>query len=111
MRKSNSLRAALNPSSPSTPSTTPYVVSLGLVQQLRAAGLGTPEHAPELSNLTPQELRVALAAGQGRTNREIATTFYLSPKTVEYHLGKVYTKLGITSRGQLARVVASPSHG
>ena len=39
MRKGNSLRAALNPSSPSTPSTTPYVVSLGVVQHLRSGGV------------------------------------------------------------------------
>jgi DNA-binding NarL/FixJ family response regulator len=44
---------------------------------------------------------------EGMTNREAAAALLLSPKTVEYHLSKAYTKLGITSRTQLARVLAS----
>ena len=52
--------------------------------------------------LTSQELQVALLLAEGRTTRETAAALFLSPKTVEYHLRKVYVKLGIRSRGELA---------
>lgn len=52
--------------------------------------------------LTPQELQVSLLLAEGRTTRETAAALFLSPKTVEYHLRKVYTKLGIHSRTELA---------
>jgi DNA-binding CsgD family transcriptional regulator len=42
---------------------------------------------------------------EGRTTREAAAALFLSPKTVEYHLRKVYTKLGIGSRVELAEVI------
>jgi len=45
---------------------------------------------------------VSLLLADGRTTREAAAALFLSPKTVEYHLRKVYTKLGITSRAELA---------
>ncbi len=57
------------------------------------------------SLLTPQELQVSLLLVQGRTTRETAAALFLSPKTVEYHLRKVYTKLGIGSRTDLAEVL------
>jgi DNA-binding CsgD family transcriptional regulator len=55
-----------------------------------------------LADLTPQELQVSLLLAEGRTTREAAAALFLSPKTVEYHLRKVYTKLGISSRSELA---------
>ncbi|MFD9858480.1 helix-turn-helix transcriptional regulator [Streptomyces alboflavus] len=64
--------------------------------------------------LTPQELAVARLAAQGLTNRQIATALALSVKTIEYHLGHTYAKLGITSRVGLVRRLApqsSPSAG
>jgi DNA-binding NarL/FixJ family response regulator len=48
--------------------------------------------------LTPQEELIARHARDGRTNSEIGAELYLSPRTVEWHLGHVFTKLGISSR-------------
>ncbi|MBP2478778.1 DNA-binding CsgD family transcriptional regulator [Crossiella equi] len=53
--------------------------------------------------LTASELRVARLAAGGATNRELAQTLFVSRRTIEVHLTSVYRKLGITSRGQLAR--------
>jgi DNA-binding CsgD family transcriptional regulator len=45
----------------------------------------------------------------GRSNREVADTLHLSSRTIEYHLSKIYVKLGLSSRGQLAQALAE--HG
>ncbi len=55
--------------------------------------------------LAAQEIQVAELAREGLSNTEIGTRLFISPKTVEYHLSKVFTKLGISSRIQLARVL------
>ena len=60
--------------------------------------------------LTPQERRIVDLAREGRTDREIGTALFLSPKTVEYHLGNAYRKLGVRiadrARGQARRLEA-----
>ncbi|WP_433436520.1 AAA family ATPase [Nonomuraea sp. CA-141351] len=74
--------------------------------ELRAAGESArPHHTGALSTLTPQELRITLAVGEGLTNREIAARLFLSPRTVDYHLRKVFQKIDITSRAELMRLV------
>ena len=62
-----------------------------------------------LDHLTPQELQVARTLAAGRTTREAAAALFLSPKTIEYHLRNVYTKLGIRSRTELASALAAPT--
>ena len=56
--------------------------------------------------LTAAELRVARLAAQGLTNREIAQALFITTKTAKAHLNRVYRKLDITRRGQLADLLA-----
>lgn len=75
--------------------------------ELRAAGAVKRRPAANPDELTAQELRVALRVADGATNREVAAELFLSPKTIEFHLGRVYRKLDIHSRTELAGAVAA----
>jgi DNA-binding CsgD family transcriptional regulator len=75
--------------------------------ELRAAGENARKAttATRGAALTAQETQVARLARDGLSNPEIATRLFISAHTVQYHLRKIYTKLGITSRAQLERVL------
>ena len=74
-----------------------------------AAARGEPASAGVslAARLSQAELRVALAVGQGASNREAAGALFISAKTVDYHLQSIYRKLGLRSRTQLAAIVLS----
>ena len=79
--------------------------------ELRATGAqalkrtaGTPDV------LTAQEALIARLASEGASNAQIAGQLFISPATVAYHLGKVFAKLGISSRSQLARTLPAQPH-
>jgi DNA-binding NarL/FixJ family response regulator len=75
--------------------------------ELRAAGESSQRRERDsLDELTPQELQIVQMVAQGLTNGVIAERLYLSRRTVESHLYRVFPKLGVTSRAQLASVVA-----
>jgi ATP/maltotriose-dependent transcriptional regulator MalT len=73
-------------------------------RELSATGETVRKRTAEtLDELTTQEAQVARLAAQGRTNPEIGAELFISPRTVEYHLHKVFPKLGISSRKELRR--------
>ena len=75
-------------------------------RELRATGETVRKRDPAtLSELTAQEAQVARLASEGLTNPEIGTRLFISARTVQYHLSKVFTKMNLTSRNQLSRAL------
>src|SRR5580704_8891525 len=80
-------------------------------RELSATGETVRKRTVEtLDELTTQEAQVARLAAQGHTNPEIGAQLFISPRTVEYHLHKVFPKLGISSRKELRRVLPGAEH-
>ncbi|MFC4471173.1 AAA family ATPase [Streptomyces xiangluensis] len=83
-------------------------------RELAACGVDTPvrgtdvaPHKADAAPLTAQELVVARKVAAGLTNRQVARELVISPKTVEFHLGRIYAKLGVASRTRLAVLLAA----
>jgi DNA-binding CsgD family transcriptional regulator len=76
--------------------------------ELRASGETLRKRRSDSDEtLTPQELQIALLVAEGRTNKSVGAALFLSHKTVEFHLGRIYRKLNIGSRVELARHFAA----
>lgn len=70
--------------------------------ELQASGERLRRRDPaEAEQLTPQELQIALQVAGGKSNKEVGAALFLSHKTVEAHLGRIYRKLGVSSRAEL----------
>ncbi|WP_327270300.1 AAA family ATPase [Streptomyces sp. NBC_01218] len=89
----------------------PWVERAGA--ELRAAGVSVAATAAPgaAAGLTPQELQIAQLAAEGLTNRDIGARLYLSPRTIGFHLHKIFPKLGVTGRAQLRDVLGSAAAG
>jgi DNA-binding CsgD family transcriptional regulator len=73
--------------------------------ELRASGETARKRDPSTRDqLTPREMQIAGLAAEGMTNPEIGAQLFLSPRTIDYHLRKVFAKLEIASRRDLARI-------
>ena len=76
--------------------------------ELRATGETLRRREPhDAEELTPQELQIALQVAEGRANKEVGAALFLSHKTIEFHLSRIYRKLDIHSRAELIRLYAS----
>ena len=76
-------------------------------RELKAGGLATSRGENHTATkgaaeLTSQEEAVTALVARGLSNREVAAELYISPKTVQYHLTRIYAKLGVRSRAELA---------
>ena len=75
-------------------------------RELLAAGATVRQHTADAADqLTEQEALIARLARDGLSNQEIGAQLFISARTVEWHLRKVFTKLGVSSRGQLQRAL------
>ena len=73
--------------------------------ELRASGeTARKRDVSTLVDLTPMELKVAQLVASGMSNKEVAAQIWVSPRTVAFHLRNVFSKAGISSRGELARL-------
>ena len=81
--------------------------ALRAARELSATGETVRTRTPEsIDQLTDQELNVARLAREGLTNRDVGARLFISSRTVEYHLRKVFVKLGISSRSELRTALA-----
>jgi ATP/maltotriose-dependent transcriptional regulator MalT len=81
-------------------------------QELRASGEKSPGRLPDRrDDLTPQELQIAQMAAERLSNREIGERLFLSPRTVGSHLYRIFPKLGVTSRSELATAMRRSTDG
>lgn len=79
-------------------------------EELRASG-ATLRKDPSGRELTPSELRIASLVAEGHSNKDVGALLHLSPKTVEFHLGRVYRKVGVGNHTALARALRHASSG
>ncbi|HUK70390.1 MAG TPA: AAA family ATPase [Streptosporangiaceae bacterium] len=87
----------------------PYLQACERELAAAAASAGTAT-APAMLGLTPAEQAVARLVAAGRSNRQTAAELYISVKTVEFHLGHIFAKLGIRSRRDLVTRIGVPQH-
>ena len=76
-----------------------------------AASGATLRKDPSGRELTPSELRIASLVAEGHSNKDVGALLHLSPKTVEFHLGRVYRKVGVGNHTALARALRHASSG
>ena len=106
-------RAAAAPRSRRSSGSAPQPWAERARAELRASGetLRRREPTRGASELTPQELQIALQVAEGKANKEVGAALFLSHKTVEFHLSRIYRKLDIHSRAELIRRFAAEGAG
>jgi DNA-binding CsgD family transcriptional regulator len=71
--------------------------------ELRASGARRRDGLTAREHLTPRELQIAHAVAEGKSNKEVAALLFVTPKTIEFHLTRVFRKVGVRSRAELVR--------